>query len=68
MMHDLRRDLLLFAALLMCFFHGVSTPAAQGPSYPTKPIRVIVGFAPGGSADITARAVGQKCRRSWDNR
>ena len=34
--------------------------AADTAGYPTKPIRVIVGFSPGGSADLTARAVGQK--------
>lgn len=37
-----------------------ATGAAQGQSYPQKPIRVIVGSAPGGAPDILARAIGQK--------
>ena len=35
-------------------------PLAQAQSYPTKPIKVYVGYAPGGAVDIVARTVGQK--------
>src|SRR5712692_10019099 len=40
---------------------------AQAPAdtYPEKPIKIIVPFAPGGSVDILARVVGQKLTESW---
>jgi tripartite-type tricarboxylate transporter receptor subunit TctC len=36
---------------------GVSTPALAQSPYPHKPIRLIVGFPPGGGIDFTARAI-----------
>src|SRR5574342_620218 len=38
---------------------------AAEPAYPTKPIRIIVGFPPAGAADIFARIVGQKLTDAW---
>ncbi len=44
---------------------AVSAANAPAQQFPTKPIRFLVGFAPGGSTDILARMVAEQMTQRW---
>jgi tripartite-type tricarboxylate transporter receptor subunit TctC len=52
-----------FAFMTALAFCGIAHDASA-QAYPTKPIRLVVGFAPGGAADTVARALGDPLGRA----
>ena len=48
------------AVLAIAVLAQLATVAAAQPSYPVKPLRILVGFVPGGFTDTSARIVGQR--------
>jgi len=59
MNHTTRRLAASLAALLL------SLGSATAQTYPDKPIRILVGFAAGGPADISARLIADRFAEAW---
>ena len=62
----------LWPALVLAVLPGTVThaqPAQAGPdgvnSFPSKPVRWVVGFTPGASNDVIARTIGARLAEAW---
>ena len=44
---------------------GVFQAQAQTPTFPSKPVKLVVTYPPGGSSDLMARIMGQKLSEVW---
>jgi tripartite-type tricarboxylate transporter receptor subunit TctC len=54
-----RRDLLLGAAL------SIAAPQLRAQTFPSKPIKLVVPYSPGGGADTTARLIAPKLQEAF---
>lgn len=62
-MNRFRRQTLATLAALSCA--AAFAPAAHAQGYPTKPVRIIVGFPAGTGPDIVARQLAQELSKLW---
>ena len=53
------KSALTLAALAACALAPMQQASAQTAAWPSKPVRIIVSFPPGGTSDIVARLIGQ---------
>src|SRR5688572_12209890 len=58
-------DSILKSILTLAVTAHLSALAATAPVYPSKPVRIIVPYAPGGSNDVVSRAITPKLSEMW---
>src|SRR5262245_8354761 len=64
---DMTRPIAIFVAGLALLAWGATAVAqdADRGTFPTKPVRLLVPFPPGGAVDIVARTLGDELTRRW---
>ena len=55
-----------FTAATVATAATLAAPLLRAQNIPVGPVRIVVGFAPGGGTDILARVVGQKLATMWN--
>src|SRR4029077_16643609 len=55
----------LLVWLLVCLSSQAYAQGRAGGLYPSRPVRMVTAFVPGGSGDVVARAVAQRLSGSW---
>ena len=58
----------LLAALIPLLLATPGLAAQSGTSYPDRPIRLVIGSAPGSGPDIIARVLSERLYKSWNQR
>src|SRR3954469_16023827 len=59
------RTSLIALSMLVAGLATGGSPALAQDAYPSKPLRIIVPFAPGGGIDVLGRTLGQKLSERW---
>jgi len=59
------KKIALLAWLLVCLFSQANAQSPAGGPYPSRVVRMVTAFVPGGTGDLVARAVAKGLSESW---